>query len=355
MPAEKARQLSDQEAIALIFEPGFTTQKKVSDVSGRGIGMNVVRRQITRIGGFIEIESEIGQGTTFTLHLPVSSAVSSVLVFAIAKSHFALTAKDVERVAMVNRDSLKKVHGGVCVKTEEGLLPLVDWAGLLELDPRGRPPDPLTVLLVRKGARRVAIWVDDVIGEREAISRPLGDFLSGVRLCRGVALTDSGAVVPLLNVVNLIERSTSDAGIELETSDRQRSFTAVEGRRALSIKTVLVVEDSEVTRSLVVSILKNQNYRVLEADDGNHGWSMLQRHRVDLLLSDIQMPGMNGLELLQHVRASEKYKSLPVVILTTLGGAADKKKAMSLGANGYLGKLSFQEQDLIDTVKRYLG
>lgn len=352
---EKARRLTDQEAMALIFESGFSTREAVSDVSGRGIGMNVVRRQVARIGGFIEIESEVGQGTTFTLHLPIASAINAVLVFLIADRHFSLTAKDVERVALVDRDQLSRVHGGLCLRMEEGLVPLVDWSGLLGIGDRGQPPQQLTVLLIRKGARRVALWIDDVIGEREAISRSLGDFLSGIDLCRGVALTDSGAVVPLLNAVALMDRSSSGANLDIEETHQRRSFATVQGIQAPKIRTVLVVEDSEVTRSLVVSILKNQNYRVLEADDGFHGWTMLQRHKVNLVLTDVQMPRMSGLELLAKIRDHDDYADLPVIILSTLGESKDKKKAMGLGANGYLVKLSFEEKDLIQAVERYIG
>lgn len=353
--AEQARRLSDQEAIALIFEPGFSTQNEVSDVSGRGIGMDVVRRQIAELGGFIEIESEVGKGTTFTLHLPVSSAVNSVLLFTIGDRRFALTAKDVQRVASVSPDELEAIHGGLCLKLDGDLLPLVDWAAPLELDDRGTPPDPMTVLLVRKGARRIAVWVDGVIGEREAMSRPLDDFVAGVGLCRGIALTDSGAVVPMLNVVELMEHTARGDQLQSRKRSDTRSFTAVQGQRAVDINTILVVEDSEVTRSLVVSILKNHDFRVLEADDGQRGWEMLQRHNVDLVLTDIQMPRVDGYQLLERIRSREEYEQLPVVVLTTLGDPEDKREAMRRGASGYLVKLTFKEQELLNILDLHLG
>ena len=358
MSQREAQGLSDQAAIALIFESGFSTRNDVSDISGRGVGMNVVRRQITEIGGFIEAESEVGQGTTFTLHLPVSSAINSVLLFVIGQQRFALTSKDVERVAMVDKAQLKTIHGGVCLEIDDELMSMVDWAGPLGLDQRGDPPERLTVLVVRKGARRIAVWVDDVIGEREAISRPLDSFLEGVELCRGVALTDSGAVVPLLNTVELMKHASTASALQLDDeqpSEKQRSFTAISGRQAVKARTILVVEDSEVTRSLVVSILQDHNYRILEADDGRHAWNRLNKHHVDLVLTDIQMPRMDGLQLLQKIRGSDDYADLPVVILTTLGEPEDKKRAMGLGANGYLVKLSFQEEDLLETVNRHIG
>ncbi|MFU8805079.1 MAG: response regulator [Bradymonadaceae bacterium] len=352
--SQQAGTMSDHDAVALIFEPGFTTKKQVDDLSGRGIGMDIVRRHITRLGGFIEIESEVGLGTSFMLHLPVSSAVSDVLMVRIGQTTFGLPAKDVERVDIVEHGELRKIHGGVCLRYDGDLVALVDWAPLLGLDKRGAPPAQFTVILVRKGARRVAVWVDEVLGEREAISRPLGEFLSGVRLCRGMALTDAAEVVPLLNVVELMGQSPRDMRLNLEGPQKKKHFTAVEGNRAIDIKTILVVEDSEITRALIVSILKGLGYRVIEADDGHHGWNLLQRHKVDLVLTDIQMPGMSGLELLTDIRASPTYARLPVVILTTLGEPEDKQKAMRLGANGYLVKLNFQEKELVDTVRRYL-
>lgn len=355
LPPEQARQLSDQEAMALIFEPGFSTKEQVSDVSGRGIGMSVVRRQIARIGGFIEIESQLGQRTTFTLHLPTSSAINAVLTFTIGDQLFALTAKDVVRVEMLNRQEIKKIHGGPCIQIDGQIIPIVDWSHLLGEATRHTPKEMITLLLVQKGARTVAVLVDQVIGEQEAISRPLGEFLAGINVCRGVALTDSGAVVPLLNAMELIEESTTRAAPSLQLRAPGRAFATVQGQKPSPTQTILVVEDSEVTRSLVVSILKNQGYRVIEADDGTHGWSRLQRNKIDLVLTDVQMPGMDGLQLLRHIRDSPDFATLPVIILSTLGEAEDKKRAMSLGANGYLVKLSFQEKELLDTVRRYLA
>lgn len=256
---------------------------------------------------------------------------------------------------MIHRQKIKKIHGGPCIQLDDQVIPLVDWAELLGVERRQAPPEMLTLLLVRKGARTVAVWVDQVIGEREAISRPLGEFLAAVNLCRGVALTDSGAVVPLLNAMELIEQSTTATPLLLHSRERGRAFAAVQGQRETSTQTILVVEDSEVTRALLVSILKNKGYRVIEADDGNHGWARLKRHQIDLVLTDVQMPGMDGLELLRHIRTSDQFATIPVIILTTLGEAEVKRKAMALGANGYLVKLSFQEQELLDSVRRYLG
>ena len=354
----EADNLDAQQALALIFEPGFSTREDVTDISGRGIGMDIVLRQITTLGGVVEVESDVGEGTTFTLLIPLSSAVSEVLLVALDDKSFGIQAKDVERIARVtNRRQLIQIHGGVCVRYEGQLIPLLDWRPMLtgnEGDLIGQ--DELTLLIVRKGARRFAAWVDSVLGEREAISRPLGDFLKGVRLCRGVAMTDAGEVIPLLNVVELVSRARAERVRESgSASDGERgSWSTLQMTQLPQTRTILVAEDSEVTRTLVTGILSNLGYRILQAEDGQQALEMLQDYRVDLLMTDIQMPRMSGLELLKNVRADVALEGLPVIMLSTLGSAADKEYAMQLGADAYLVKLDFREKELVSTVRRYL-
>ncbi len=355
MGAERAESLTDQEALALVFEPGFSTRDNVSDISGRGIGMDVVRRQITELGGYIEIESEVGEGTAITLMLPVSSAVSEVLMVEIGARTFALAAKEVVRVDAVARDNLMESHGGVFLEFDDEMIALHDWAQSLGADGQRRADDPMTVLILRRGSLRVAVWVDQVLGEREAMSRPFGDFLRGVRLCRGVALTDAGEVVPLLNVAELFARAQRDHRMRPASVRSSRRPARVQAEQRAGSQTVLVVEDSEITRDLVTGILRTHGYQFVVAKDGYEAWQLLQDHRVDMVVTDVQMPRMDGLELLRRIRSSGPLGDLPVAILTTLGDPKDKERAMDLGADGYLVKLNFQESDLVDMVRRYLA
>jgi chemotaxis protein histidine kinase CheA len=362
---ERARAMNDQEALGLVFTPGFSTRDIVSDVSGRGIGMDVVLRHITTAGGNVEVSSEAGEGTTFTLRVPLSSVVVSALLVRFGGRVFGIHAKDVERVVDTPGDALRYIHGAPCVRDEDGdLIALLDWRtplGLPEVKLDGRAS--MRVLMIRDGARLVGVVVDEVIAERQALNRPLGEFLKGVRMCRGVALTDADEIIPLLNVVEMLARSqrhepaavrqtlAGDAGNK--TFDR--SYSTVQMRALSSLKTILVAEDSEITRALVTGILRGLGYRVLEADDGQMAWEMLQEHRVHLLMTDVQMPRMSGLELLSKVRGDERYTSIPAIVLSTLGSPEDKERAMQLGADGYLVKLDFREKDLIATIQRHLG
>lgn len=386
---ERAELLSDQEALALIFDAGFTTRDSVSDVSGRGIGMDVVRRQVTEMGGYIEVESEVGEGTSITMILPVSSAVSQVLMVEIGGRQFALAAKQVVRVGAVSRAEIMRSHGAAFVDYDGEMIALADWAQLLIARGEPQPVDTrekLTVLILRRGSQFVAVSVCQVLGEREAMSRPFGDFLRGVRLCRGVALTDAGEVVPLLNVPELLAQSDVTSPRNMATLSTRARSEKPAGAEATATSPgakesgdnpdfadlaphahedpdtsnyspqyrVLVVEDSEITRDLVTRILGNHGYQFVIAEDGQMGWELLQQHPVDLVLSDVQMPRMDGLELLSKIRASREFADLPVVMLTTLGDPKDKARALGLGADGYLVKLDFQESDLVEMVRRHL-
>lgn len=346
--AEEAESLNPGDALALIFRAGFTTRDAVTELSGRGLGMDIVRREVAELGGNVEVDSEPGKGTTFKLWIPVLSAVSSMLIFVVAGQRFAVPAKDVERVLIVAEDEVRATDKGWEIRFVGEHIPVVDFSTVMGLPARPLKAGSLTMMVLSRGRRRMAAWVDDVIGEREAMSRPLGDFLSGATTCRGLALTDSGDVVPILNLEVALEQVRSPSSAE-------RLRATISAKVPIDVRTILVVEDSEVTRTLVTSILRGLGHRVIDAEDGSQAVRRLRDHRVDLVLSDVQMPGMSGLDLLEHIRANPKTKHLPVVMLTTLGSMEDRERALRLGADGYLTKLNFQEKDLIRIVQRYLG
>jgi chemotaxis protein histidine kinase CheA/ActR/RegA family two-component response regulator len=362
MQPEDADKMSEQQAIALIFEPGFSTKEEVSDVSGRGLGMDIVLRQITSMGGVVEVDSEVGRGTQFVLLIPLSSAVVMVLLVQIAERLFAIQAKDVERVLRVGAGDVVSLRRHKYVRVDGALVELVQWYTLLGLRAPQREEGASAgaiALLIRKGTRRQAVVVDAVVGDREALQRPLGEFLQGLRMCRGVVLTDEGEVLPLLNIVELLAAPGVSglpgppSAFEVQEAREARPSWSTMERASGTIRTILVAEDSEVTRALVSGILRGLGYRVLEARDGQEAWEMVQAHRLDLLMTDIQMPRLDGLGLIRRVRASE-HKELPAIVLSTLGSLEDREQGLQAGADAYLVKLDFREQDLIAAVQRYV-
>lgn len=344
---DEASSMGDADALALLFRHGFSTRETVTDLSGRGVGLDIVRRELAQLGGSVDIESQPGQGTAFHMVLPVSSAVSRVLLLKVSGQRFALPANRVENVVVEDASALQTTSRGLHLEVDGEDVPVLDFSTVLGLSPRPIRDGKLTLLVLQRGKRRIAAWVDEVIGVREAISRPLGELLAGVQTCRGVAITDSGVVAPILNLDVALERVRAPRRTELRTTAMVEAPVA--------IKTVLVVEDSEITRTLVSGILRGLGHRVIEAEDGSQAVKRLADHRIDLVLSDVQMPGMSGLDLLEHIRNTPKTRALPVIMLTTLAADRDREQALLLGADAYLTKLNFQEKDLIRIVQRYLG
>lgn len=345
---DEAAAMTEIDALALIFRHGFSTRDTVTDMSGRGVGMDIVRRELAQLGGSVDVESKLGQGTAFHLVLPVSSAVAKVLLLMVSGQRFAIPANRVERVVVLDATEIHATSRGLQIDLENEAVPVLDFSTVLGLSPRPLRDGKITLLIMQRGKRRVAAWVDDVMGEREAISRPLGELLAGVQTCRGIAITDSGIIAPILNIDVALER------VRAPRRNESIRTTAIV-QTPVNIRTVLVVEDSEITRTLVSGILRSQGHRVIEAEDGSQAVKRLTDHRIDLVLSDVQMPGMSGLDLLEHIRNTPKTRALPVIMLTTLAAGEDRERAMLLGADGYLTKLNFQEKDLIRIVQRYLG
>lgn len=308
---KEAAELSDQETLRLIFEPGFSTRTQASDLSGRGIGMDVVMQKVVEFGGSVEIESTLGEGTTIVLEIPTSSTMNSVLLLASADILVAVALQDIEEI--------NAAAGG------DGL----DITDLFNL-----PPAPTKYRVTLKSGK--VLRAARILGERQALIRPLGAFLAGAKLCRGIALTDTGEQVPLLNTYAISEEA-SELKIRTERASR-----------------VLVVDDSDVTRALIRSILRGAGYLVWEARDGQHAQVVIEEARPHLVVCDLQMPVMDGLEFLRWLRQHSKYSDIAALMLTTQAGEQDKERARDAGADDFMGKLDFDESRLVRSVERLL-
>lgn len=341
MDAASAASLSDKEALALIFASGFSTKQTLTDVSGRGLGMNIVQRHVRELGGSVDVHSVLGEGTSFTLALPLPSALSTVLVFHMRQQMFALYAHDVQAIVHRQSTQVRQLHGAPYIKHDEAPVAVVDWARVCVPDAPAGASSGIYLVLTHQGDA-FAVEVDDIVGDVEAMTRPLDDFLRGMTLCQGVAIVDTDHPIPLLSVMDVTSRVQGPSALDVHTTSQERTGT------------ILLAEDSEVTRTMIASILKAHGYHIMEAPDGLHAWEMLQQHHVDLLITDMQMPRLGGLGLLEHVRSSPSLKTLPVVVLSTLGSAQDKAQAMQRGADMYLVKLDFREKELLQAVKRYV-
>lgn len=343
----RAAELGRDEILALLFVSGFSTRSQVTDISGRGVGLDVVRENVESLGGAVWVSGEPGQGARFTLRVPVSVAISNVFVVRLGTALFALPALAVRGAFEVRAQDLVQAGEGQAVTLDGDHVPLADLGRLLALPQRTASTDVRRVLVVEHEEHRLALGVDGFVGERSALQRQLGAFLEGVRLAVGTAVLEAGEVAVTLSPSELLRA----AGEAPSTSLFERPAAEV---REGPLHTVLLVDDSELTRDTLVAILRATGVRVLEAVNGRDALTRIEDQIPDLVVTDLDMPVMDGFTLISELRADERTRNLPLVVLSTRGSDADKARAMSAGADAYLVKSSFREKDLVETLGVFL-
>ncbi len=380
--------LSPEEAAQLIFRPGFSTAAEVSELAGRGIGMDVVRSEITAMGGRIETSTTPGKGTRFTLVLPLTTAVTQVVMLRVGKFSVGVPASLVEMVRRVSPADITQyetegqvVYGGESVP--------YFWAGaLLQESPRSEETAgrTRTLVVMRSAAQRVAIHVDEVLGNQEVVVKHLGPQLSRLPGLAGMSVLASGLVVLIYNPVALAQvygdrarALASGASRHLmgeslaaamggapdvsEDASLQAGVAAAQaaqfsGGRASAVAAaqlaplVLVVDDSITVRRVTQRLLQRGGFRVTTANDGLHALERLQEEVPQVILSDIEMPRMDGFDLARNIRKDERLKDVPIIMITSRIAAKHRDHAMELGVNHYLGK-PYAEDELMALVRRY--
>lgn len=342
LDAAEAEALDDEALRRLVFQPGFSTREEATDVSGRGIGLDVVRQQVERLGGSVRLTSEPGKGTAFTLRLPVSLSLTQVLLVEAGGRTFALPALAVGAALRLRPEAAERSGEGRAIRVAGVPLPLVDLATLLGL-PAGHATDAdLDVAVVESGAYRVAVRVGRFRGQRAVVATALDRFLANVRVVSGTAEIEGGRRVLLLSVAELIGL----AG---------RGMIGAGAEEAIRRKRILVVDDSPIIREIMGPLLARLGYEVLEAVDGREGFARACEAEPDLVMTDLEMPVLDGLGLIRKIRESDRLKHLPVVVLSTRGADEDKRRAMEAGANAYLVKTHFDEGEMSRTLRSLLG
>jgi chemotaxis protein histidine kinase CheA len=338
----------------VLFAPGFSTRIDVTETSGRGVGLDVVRTAVEGLGGSVDVESRPGAGTRFVLTLPVTLGVVRCLVVRLGQERYAVPLGGVlETVSMADLD-VHEIAGSLVVARDDDTIPLADLGDVLGV---AGARSPRAVVLARLTGEPVAWSVDEVEGEREVVVKPLGDFLGQVPGTSGATIDDDGSVLLLVDLRELAARWAAapvpSAALPLaldEEPSRDVRRAAGEGRPR-----VLVVEDSIGVRELQRTILEGAGYDVVTAVDGLDGAGRLDQAPVDLVLSDVEMPGMDGFTLTRTIRKTRGWENVPVVIMTSRGDDADKRAGLDAGCDAYLLKSEFDQHALVDTVRRLVG
>jgi two-component system chemotaxis sensor kinase CheA len=349
LTAQEVASLSDQEAMQFIFRSGLSTLPEVTSLSGRGVGLDVVRENLEGLHGLIEVDTALGQGTTFTMTLPLTLATSRVLLVEVAGQMVAVPAMTVERILRVEASAVGRIEGRPAIRADGRPLPLVSLAQVLELPEVEAPLAPgqrIPVVVLGVVEKRIAFRVDGFRGTQEVVIKNLGPQLSRVRNVAGVTILGSGEVVMILNVADLMKTAQVGPAMAAPLPVEVRE---VRRRR------VLVVDDSITTRTLEKNILESAGYEVLVAADGEEAWALVQSEPLDAVAADIAMPRLDGFVLTEKVKSDERFKELPVVLVTSLESPQDKIRGLEAGADAYITKSTFDQLELLETIERLIG
>ena len=347
-PAD-AETLGVEETIDLVFQSGLSTHVTVTDLSGRGVGMDVVREQLQKLHGQIKTHTEVDKGTSFNLILPLTLATSHVLMLSVSGQTVAVPNTTVERILQFKPEEIRRMEGKPAVRIDGRALPLISMAEILELPVMENPENDnrkIGVVVLRAVEKRLAFQVDEFLGAQEVVVKNLGSQLQRVRNIAGATILGTGQVVMILNPGSIIYSAQGLRGSSL--------LKKVSVKKAV-VKKILVVDDSITTRTLERNILENAGYYVSQAADGLEGWEKMQEESFDAVVFDIEMPRMNGFQLTEKVRQDNRFEHLPIVLVTSLESPEDKLKGMEAGADVYITKGTFDQQELLETIERLIG
>ena len=349
LASDKANKMTKKDALELVFLSGVSTSPIITDISGRGVGLNVVRENVIAMGGEIDIETATGQGTTFRLSLPLSlSNARGVLVRSQGRL-YVVPLQFVERGLSMHRENYAKIDGKTVIEYEGRTVTLRRLDDVLSGGTGGgRKEDSpqATVLLIRLSGNLIALEVDEILWEQDVVIKPLPAPISRVRTVAGATLLSTGELVLVLQVPDLFDAARANPAV----MQRSEDATASEKRR----QRLLVVDDSITSRVLLHDILVSSGFEVKTAVDGIDALTHLREEAFDLIVSDVEMPRMNGFELTESVRKDDKLGVLPVVLVTGLETQEDRERGFDVGANAYINKSSFDQSNLIDVIERLI-
>lgn len=348
---EIVEKLSQAELMEFLFLPGFSTSNKVTEISGRGFGLDVVHNAVREVGGVVRAFSEPGQGIRFEMQLPLTLSVVRALLVEAAGERFALPIARIERVEMIERSRIEKVKGQPYAVVEGRNVGLISARQALELDNDELERDPIPTILISDRLNIYGLAVDRIDGVRRIVVRPLDPRLGKIADVSAATLLDNGDPALILDIDDLTRTFETILG---EGRLRDVSETR-EAAPLIPPKRVLVVDDSLTVREVERQLLEANGYEVDAAVDGEDGWNHIHRNYYDLVITDIDMPRLNGFELVERIRADERFRGLPVMIVTYKDRDEDRRRGVDAGADYYLTKSSFHDDALLQAVVDLIG
>lgn len=344
---DKLMTLTEKELVNFIFMHGFSTSDNVTETSGRGVGLDVVKSQLNQIGGTIQVETKKGKYTRFTLSLPLTLSVIKTLLVEVSGETFCLPLTRIDEVAQIETGQFETIEGKEVIRIREDVIPLVCAANLFGFGMNQESLDKREVVILGEGNEKIAFWVDRLLYEKEIVSKSMDSRLSGLQEVSGATVLDSGQVAFIINVDALLS-STLKYKNEIYLVEEIKP--KIESR-----KKILIVEDSLTVRELEKSVLKNQGFDVETAVDGMDAYVKLKEQLFDLVVTDVEMPRMSGLELIGVMKKEERLSVIPTIIVSYRESLEDKRKGMEVGADKYLVKSKYDNKILLGAIDQLIG
>ena len=343
-------ELPEAQLAQFIFGSGFSTATEVSQVSGRGVGMDVVKNEITSLGGRVEIVSAAGRGTTFAITLPLTLAVTQAVMLRAGAMTYAVPSVMIEQVQEFKAQPYAELAAKGEIAWKDNVYPLRSLLPLLGEVDTATPLRQIPVLLLKSGVQRAAIRVDEIIGNREVVVKTIGPQLSRLSGIAGATVLGNGQVVLILNPVQLVHREALAADVAVQRPAAQETPLMMHAKSGNPL--VMVVDDSLTVRKITGRMLTREGYEIATAKDGVDALQQLQDLRPDCILLDVEMPRMDGFEFARNVRADAATRAIPIIMITSRTADKHRNHAMELGVNEYMGK-PYQEEQLLALIKRY--
>lgn len=327
----------ERDAHLSVFNPGFSTARTITQVSGRGLGLDIVKSAVERMRGFIDVTSVKNEGTTFTLALPLSLTSTRAIIVTAGNKKFAIDAAAIRRI--VDHDPTKVLHRGErsFYAYDHGNIPYLDLTRWMKVIRRTEGKG--FGIIMGTSEHETMICVENILSDHEILLRPLGHRLSGLRHYDGATILPSGEVVLVLNIASLLETASAQSRVQIDHPRYHR-------------KRILVADDSSSTRAVQKVLLEEDGYEVMLAADGSEAWDILGTHRIDAVVADVDMPNMDGFALTRCIRTSPRHRNLPVILVSARSRDSDIEEGLNAGANTYLTKSTFEHKKLLSELRK---
>ena len=334
---KEADNMGEKEAYMLIFKPGFSTAAKITNVSGRGVGMDVVRTNIEKLNGIIDVESEKGKGSIFKLKIPLTLAIIQALLVAAQEDLFAIPLSNVIETVRITEEDIYTVEGKSVLKLRDEVLPLVNLSDIFNVEKILEMGQYLYVVVLGIGATKIGLIVDGLIGQEEIVIKSLGEFLKGIDGIAGATIRGDGKVTLIVDVGSLMQLAKETHSKKLVTDSIGRS-SSKKKKEGPEDYTVLIVDDSNTDRKIMVNSIKELGIKYLEATNGEEALEIVKSKDLDAALVDIEMPRMDGYTLAQEIRKYNRFKNLPLIAVTSRTTKSDRVRGVEVGMNEYITK-----------------